>query len=114
MKVWILSTSQSRHLSRSSFLVLARPQIFAFNFSFAIRLTDSASPSLEIGKPASITSTFNSSRRWAISIFLSNVNATPGVCSPSLRVVSKIRTFSGSLSNEKNIPPCHKLHLPNY
>jgi hypothetical protein len=47
-----------------------------------------------MGKPASIASTPNSSNFIAICNFCSGLTETPGVCSPSLRVVSKILTFS--------------------
>ena len=48
-----------------------------------------------MGNPASITSIPNLSRALAIEIFSSGLKDTPGVCSPSLRVVSKKYAFSG-------------------
>ena len=63
----------------------------------AISLTASNSPSLETGKPASITSTSRRASCSAISTFSARVSAIPGACSPSRSVVSKIRTTSGSL-----------------
>src|SRR5919108_3153313 len=52
------------------------------------------SPCDTIGNPASIASTPSSSSLIAIWIFWSGVIVTPGVCSPSLRVVSKILILS--------------------
>jgi hypothetical protein len=59
---------------------------------FAISETAAKSPSEAMGKPASMISTPISSRREAISSFSSWVMVAPGLCSPSRRVVSKIRT----------------------
>ena len=58
------------------------------------RLTASKSPFEAIGKPASMMSTPISSRSSATSSFSSSVMVAPGHCSPSRRVVSKIRTRS--------------------
>jgi len=55
-----------------------------------ICLADSTSPSEEAGKPTSILSTPMLLSFWAICILSSTVSATPGVCSPSLKVVSKM------------------------
>ena len=49
-----------------------------------------ASPGDAIGKPASITSTPNSSKTLEICNFSSNLIEAPGDCSPSRIVVSKI------------------------
>jgi hypothetical protein len=65
------------------------------------------SPSETAAKPASIMSTPSSSRRWAILSLFSGVKDTPGVCSPSLKVVSKILIFLGKRFN-KAIP-----HFPS-
>lgn len=65
----------------------------ALHTSLAIVLTAENSPLLVIGKPASIESTPNSSRANAILNLSSGFNATPGVCSPSLNVVSNILTY---------------------
>ena len=46
----------------------------------------------EIGNPASRMSTFSRASCSAISTFSARVSAMPGACSPSRRVVSKIRT----------------------
>src|SRR5439155_631025 len=54
----------------------------------------STSPGDEIAKPASITSTPRRSNWRAISTFSPALSAMPGDCSPSRRVVSKIRTVS--------------------
>ena len=56
----------------------------------AISRTASNSPSLEMGKPASITSTPSRSSCRAISSFSSTFIEAPGDCSPSLSVVSKM------------------------
>ena len=54
MNVMIPSTSQSRALSMSPFLVLAKQMISASNPSLAIALTAADSLSETIGNPASI------------------------------------------------------------
>ena len=61
---------------------------------FAIKFTPSQSPGDEAAKPASITSTFNFSSCWAINSFSDGVRAIPGLCSPSLRVVSNMTNLS--------------------
>src|SRR5690606_16740435 len=58
-----------------------------------ISMTERKSPGLEIGKPASITSTPNASSSRAIMIFSSVESWHPGTCSPSRNVVSKISIF---------------------
>ncbi len=91
--------------SMSSLVPLAALLIFAFNPCSAISLTDSISPSETAANPASIASTPSSSRRLAILNLFSEVKETPGVCSPSLRVVSKILTcFGKRLGLDKAIP----------
>ena len=72
---------------------LARAQILEPVTTLDISCTDLKSPELAIGKPASIISTFNSSNARAIFIFSSTSIDAPGLCSPSLRVVSKIISF---------------------
>ena len=59
----------------------------------AISATASNSPGELIGKPASRMSTFSRASCSAISTFSAFVSAMPGACSPSRRVVSKIRTL---------------------
>jgi hypothetical protein len=59
--------------------------------SVAMRLTASNSMGPDTGKPASMMSTLSRARAWAISSFWSKESATPGLCSPSLSVVSKMR-----------------------
>ncbi len=90
INVWTESTSHSMTASISSLRVRARPHISAFSPALAIFLTAVFSPLEVIGVPASITSTPNLSSRSAISNFSSGVRDTPGVCSPSLSVVSNI------------------------
>ena len=58
--------------------------------AFEISTTDWKSPGLEIGKPASITSTPSCSRAFATWIFSTVFSWQPGTCSPSRRVVSKM------------------------
>ena len=60
----------------------------------AISATASKSPFEAIGKPASMMSTPIASSSSATSSFSSSVMVAPGHCSPSRRVVSKIRTRS--------------------
>jgi len=57
-----------------------------------------------------MASTPSLSRLSAILSFFSGVNETPGVCSPSLRVVSKTLIFLGKL-DDKAIP--HFVSLEN-
>src|SRR6478736_1482998 len=59
--------------------------------SWAIWWTASKSPCEAAGKPASITSTFSRASWRATSSFSAAVRPAPGACSPSRRVVSKIR-----------------------
>ncbi len=66
-------------------------------------LIASISPTEAAAKPASMMSTPSLSSCSAITSFFSGVNETPGVCSPSLRVVSKIRIWWAKLL-DKTIP----------
>ena len=59
---------------------------------FAIASTDSKSPSLAIGNPASMTSTPSRASCSAISSFSTTSSEMPGDCSPSRSVVSKMST----------------------
>ena len=61
---------------------------------FAIASTDSKSPSLAIGNPASMMSTPRRASCSAISSFSATSREMPGDCSPSRKVVSKIFTWS--------------------
>ena len=87
-----------------SFLTpLAKLQTSALMFSLAMSLMASISPSDAAANPASMTLTPNSSSCFATRSFFSGVKETPGVCSPSLRVVSKTQiSFAKSL--DKAIP----------
>ena len=82
------STSQSRAASMSSFFVLDKEMIWALRPSEVMAFTDSCSFLETIGKPASICLILTSSNFLAISNFSSGLKQTPGVCSPSLKVVS--------------------------
>ena len=81
----------------SSFLVLVKQSIWASSPSLAIVFTVCFSFSETIGKPASICGIPSSSNLCAISSFSSSEKHTPGVCSPSLSVVSYIFILSGKL-----------------
>ena len=102
-KVWMrglpdhCTASQARTMSSS--WMRARPVILGPSTSAAMRETDSKSPSLVMGKPASITSTFRRASWRAISTFSSTDREMPGDCSPSRRVVSKISTRRICLSS---------------
>jgi hypothetical protein len=72
----------------------ASPAIIGPSISSEIRLTASKSPSLMIGKPASMTSTPSRASCRATSIFSRKFIDAPGHCSPSRSVVSKMITLS--------------------
>ena len=67
--------------------------------SWAIRRTASKSPGEAAGKPASMTSTLRRTSWRATSSFSAAVRPAPGACSPSRRVVSKMRTRAGRPTN---------------
>jgi hypothetical protein len=77
----------------------------------AISFIASSSPSEAAAKPASMALTPSLSKLFAILSFFSGVKETPGVCSPSLRVVSKIFIFLGKLV-DKAIPHFLSLGYP--
>src|SRR5499427_6902533 len=89
----IASAQQSMSLKPAR----ASPHTTAFLARLAISLTAAKSPSEAIGNPASITSTPIVSSSSATSSFSSCVMVAPGHCSPSRKVVSKMRTRSSSL-----------------
>ena len=72
----------------------ARAHIVLFLMFEDILNTASKSPLLAIGKPASITSTLSFSNTFAILNFSDTFIDAPGLCSPSLRVVSNITSLS--------------------
>src|SRR4051794_14455247 len=76
----------------------ARPQTVDPVTSAAMARTDSKSPTEAIGNPASMISTPSPERALATSIFSAMFMLAPGDCSPSRRVVSKMRTRLGSAS----------------
>ncbi len=79
---------------RTSFSVQrARPAIVHWVISAAMAETESKSPWEVMGKPASMISTPSCSRARAISSFSFRFMEAPGDCSPSRRVVSKIRMW---------------------
>src|SRR5689334_20680286 len=65
----------------------------SWGVSWAIRRTASKSPGEAAGKPASMTSTLRRASCRATSSFSAAVRPAPGACSPSRRVVSKMRTL---------------------
>ena len=75
-----------------------KPQTVAFFISFAISDTDSKSPGLEMGNPASIISTPRASNLSAKPTFSLVFSLQPGTCSPSRRVVSNMYTCSAMKS----------------
>ena len=98
MKVWMrgrlacFTASPARSMSASP----ARDSPHTTEFLIRLAISDTAwkSPSEAIGKPASMMSTPMSSRKSATSSFSSKVMVAPGHCSPSRRVVSKMKTRS--------------------
>ena len=98
MKVWMrprlafLIASPQRSMSLAP--ARARPQTMLSVTISEIARTASKSPLEAIGKPASITSTFMSSRILESSSFSSRDIEAPGDCSPSRMVVSKMITCS--------------------
>src|SRR5712692_1857483 len=101
-KVWIrgrfayLTASQQRSMSMRP--TRERPQMIgepsAQPTCFATSRVASKSSSDEIGKPASMTSTFSRASWRAISSFSKAFIENPGACSPSRSVVSKMITRS--------------------
>ena len=77
-------------MSRS--LHRARPQTDEPVTSAAMARTASKSPTEAMGNPASMTSTPSAASARAISSFSAMFMLAPGDCSPSRKVVSKIRT----------------------
>jgi len=96
------TASMSPFVPRAALLTSARKPCLA------ISLTDCISPSLTAANPASIMSTPSSSSLWAMRNLFSGTRDTPGVCSPSRRVVSKNFTVLGKRLN-KAIPHLRSL-----
>ena len=98
--VWMRGRAASRTASQarstSAGLARASPATTGPSTSRAMAWTASKSPGDAIGKPASMTSTPSRASWWAISSFSAVLRQIPGDCSPSRRVVSKMRTRSGS------------------
>jgi hypothetical protein len=104
MKVWtrgrLAWRTASHARSKSAGLVRDSPQITgtypsgctSLPTSIAIALTASKSSGEAIGKPASMMSTPSFASWRAMSSFSLLVSVAPGDCSPSRRVVSKMRT----------------------
>lgn len=93
MKTCTIPTPASMHRSTSPVTDLARPQTTDSRPSDAISRTVANSSAEDAGKPASMTLTPMAESCRAISILSAVVNDTPGVCSPSRRVVSKTEIF---------------------
>jgi len=98
MNTWMRRRSAWRTAShaRSTSLnpVRLRPAMIGPCTPFAMASTASKSPSLAIGKPASMMSTPRRASWSAISSFSPTSSEMPGDCSPSRSVVSKISTLS--------------------
>ena len=95
MPVWIRGrlavASASAATSMSLGIARVSPHTTAASPTSApMRRTLSKSPGLEIGKPASMTSTPSRTSCRAISSFSSVFIEAPGDCSPSRSVVSKM------------------------
>ena len=101
MKVWMRGRSESliafQAASMSWKPVRASPQMTGPCTSRAMASTASKSPGEAIGNPASMMSTPRRASCCAISTFSCLLSEMPGDCSPSRRVVSKIRTLFSSL-----------------
>jgi hypothetical protein len=97
------STLASIAASMSFLTLLVALQISASSLALAISLTASFSPAETAANPASMTLTPRASMALAMVSFFSFVRETPGVCSPSRSVVSKIVTDLG-FSPNKTIP----------
>ena len=97
MNVWIRQRSApfiaSAARSMSPVVIRASAAITGPRTLAAISATASNSPSDEIGNPASMMSTSSRASCSAISTFSLRVSEMPGACSPSRRVVSKMRTL---------------------
>ena len=116
MKTWMRGRSACRTAShaRSTSLkpVRDRPAIVDPRTPLAMASTASKSPWLAIGNPASMMSVPRRASCSAISSFSPTSSEMPGDCSPSRSVVSKIRTWSISISRSvswsfpatKNLP----------
>jgi hypothetical protein len=108
MMRWMLSAPAFATASMSVFTPREALQISALKPASAMSFTASSSPSETAANPASITSTPSSSSLLAMRSLFSGVKDTPGVCSPSRRVVSKTLIFSGKRL-DKTIP-----HFPSH
>mmetsp|Transcript_28009 Transcript_28009/g.70625 ORF Transcript_28009/g.70625 Transcript_28009/m.70625 type:complete len:232 (+) Transcript_28009:1483-2178(+) len=104
MKVWMRGKAAGwmalAHASMSPFVARASPQMmggFSWLPTTCAMLFTAAQSSLDaMGKPASMTSTPSLASCLATCIFSSLVIEQPGLCSPSLSVVSKTLTRVGS------------------
>src|SRR5207245_6804819 len=94
MRGRLASLTAWAHLSTSSWTQRARPATIGPSISRAMRCTARKSSGEAAGKPASITSTRSCWSWRAMASFCSEVIENPGDCSPSRRVVSKMRTAS--------------------
>src|SRR5450759_1102958 len=104
MPVWMRGrlAPDSASAATSMSLATARDRAHttaASPISVPMRRTESKSPGLETGKPASITSTPRRTSCRAISTFSPVFMEAPGDCSPSRSVVSKILTRSMLLTS---------------
>src|SRR3989338_2052433 len=108
MKVCILGFSECfiafQAASMSPFVARARPQMIGPLTCCAICLTALNSPSEALGNPAWMTSTLSLASCLAIMSFSFMVRLAPGLCSPSLRVVSNMRIFLCPLGEGEAMP----------
>src|SRR5271155_3206812 len=99
-------SSASTAAITSSFLARAKAAMGTVRISLATWRTASRSPREEMGNPASITSTFSAASWCATRIFSAVFMEKPGDCSPSRRVVSKMRTTSMETPLSSYADPC--------
>ncbi len=94
-KTWMRGRAESRTAaparSMSAGLQRARPQMIGPSTCRAMAWTASKSPGDAMGKPASMMSTPRSLSACATSSFSARFMLAPGDCSPSRKVVSKIK-----------------------
>src|SRR6202140_846782 len=106
------SLTASQQASMSLMAARASPATASPFVRRAISLTAARSPGDAAGKPASMMSTSRRTRLSATWSFSSVVKVAPGDCSPSRRVVSKIRITAGSamISFPPSLDAIHRVH----
>src|ERR1700694_81203 len=106
------SLTASQQASMSLMAARASPATATPFVRRAISLTAARSPGDAAGQPASMMSTLRRTRLSATWSFSSVVKVAPGDCSPSRRVVSKIRITAGSamISFPPSRDAIHRVH----